>query len=131
MSEPARPLSPHLQVYRLPFTAVLSILHRITGVVLSLGLILLVGILATAALDAASYEWLRARLLAWWGQLFLFAWTVALYLHLCNGVRHLFWDAGFGFALKTSNITAWLTVFATLVLTAATWLLALWSRGVL
>ena len=131
MSQQARPLSPHLQVYRLPLTAVLSILHRMTGVVLSIGLILLVAVLVTATIDASSYETLRMLLLTWWGQLFLFAWTAALYLHLCNGVRHLFWDAGLGFELKTSALTAWVTVLVTLTLTTVTWLLALWTRGVL
>ena len=124
MDNSSRPLSPHLQVYRLPITAILSILHRLTGVVLSLGLVLLVAVLATAAWDIGSYEFLREMLSHWLGQLFLIAWTAALYLHLCNGIRHLFWDAGLGFDLNRTQQTAYLTIAGTLILTAATWLLA-------
>ena len=124
MRDSSRPLSPHLQVYRLPITAVLSIMHRMTGVVLSLGLVLLVVVLAAAAWHADSYEMVRVMLSHWLGQLFLIAWTASLYLHLCNGIRHLFWDAGLGFDLKRTEQTAYLTIAGTIVLTAATWLFA-------
>ena len=124
MRDSSRPLSPHLQVYMLPITAVLSIMHRMTGVVLSLGLVLLVVVLATAAWHADNYEVLRTMLSHWLGQLFLIAWTASLYLHLCNGIRHLFWDAGLGFDLKRTEQTAYLTIAGTIVLTAATWLFA-------
>ena len=90
MQDSSRPLSPHLQVYRLPITAVLSIMHRMTGVVLSLGLVLLVVVLATAAWHRETYEVLTTLLSHWFGQMFLIAWIAALYLHLCNGIRHLF-----------------------------------------
>ena len=124
MRNSTRPLSPHLQIYRLPITAVLSILHRMTGVILSLGLVLLVVLLATVAWSAETYQFLRAMLSHWLGQLFLIAWTASLYLHLCNGIRHLFWDAGLGFDLKHSKQTAYLTIAGTVVLTLATWLFA-------
>ncbi|MBC6413309.1 MAG: succinate dehydrogenase, cytochrome b556 subunit [Chromatiales bacterium] len=118
----SKPLSPHLQIYRLPITAILSILHRMTGIVLSLGIVLLVVVLATAAWQVEAYRFLQAILSHWIGQLFLIAWTASLYLHLCNGIRHLFWDAGLGFDLKTTGQTAYLTIASTVVLTVATWL---------
>jgi len=121
-----RPLSPHLQIYKLPLTALLSILHRMTGVLLFLGLIVLIVVLATAAWDAPGYATLQALLSHWLGQLFLFGWTAALYLHLCNGIRHLFWDAGWGFTLQRTQQSAYITIAATLLLTAATWSLAYW-----
>ena len=124
MQDSSRPLSPHLQVYSLPVTAILSIMHRMTGVILSLGLVLLVVVLATAAWHRETYEVLRTLLSHWLGQSFLILWIAALYLHLCNGIRHLFWDAGMGFDLKRTNQTAYLTVAGTAILTAATWLLA-------
>lgn len=123
MRDSSRPLSPHLQIYRLPITAILSILHRMTGVILSLGLVLWVAVLVTAAWYAESYEMLRQMLAHWLGQLFLIAWTAALYLHLCNGVRHLFWDAGMGFGLRRTRQTAYLTIATTVILTTATWLI--------
>ena len=124
MRDSSKPLSPHLQVYRLPITAVLSIMHRMTGVVLSLGLVLLVVVLATAAWHLEAYEALKAMLSHWLGQMFLIAWIAALYLHLCHGIRHLFWDSGMGFDLKRTQQTAYLTIAITAILTAATWLVA-------
>ncbi len=123
------PLSPHLQVYRLPLTALLSIAHRLTGVVLALGAVPLTGILVAAATDAALYEHVRGLLSAWWGQTLLVLWTAALYFHLCNGVRHLFWDAGLGFGVVTAYRTSLWVLAATLALTALTWGGALWARG--
>ena len=123
MHNSSKPLSPHLQVYKLPVTAILSILHRMSGVVLSLGIVLLVVILASAAWYVAGYEILQAMLSHWIGQLFLIAWTASLYLHLCNGIRHLFWDVGLGFDLQTTEQTAYLTIAGTVILTTATWLL--------
>ena len=124
MRDSSKPLSPHLQIYRFPVTAILSVMHRMTGVVLSLGLVLLVVILATAAWHVEIYEALRMMLSHWLGQLFLIAWVASLYLHLCNGIRHLFWDAGIGFDFKRTQQTAYLTLAGTVILTVATWLLA-------
>ena len=95
MANSKHPTSPHLQIYRLPLTALLSITHRITGVILSFGCLLLVWILAAAADSPAAYEAFVPHLSAWYGQLFLLGFVFALYLHFCNGVRHLIWDAGF------------------------------------
>ena len=123
------PLSPHLQVYRLPLTALLSITHRFTGVVLALGMPVLTGVLVAAATDAALYEHARVRLSAWWGQVLLVLWSAALYFHLCNGVRHLFWDAGLGFGVAAAHRTSLWTLAAALALTVLTWGAAFWARG--
>lgn len=120
-----QPLSPHLQIYRLPLTALLSIVHRATGVVLGLGSLLLVWVLAAAANGPQAYESVYQHLASWYGQLFLFGMTFSLYLHFCNGIRHLFWDVGMGFELETVDLTAKLVITMAIILTVATWLVAL------
>lgn len=120
----SRPLSPHLQVYRLPLTAVLSILHRITGVILTLGFVLLVATVVALATDAALYERIAGWFGHWLGCTALVACSAALFLHLSNGVRHLIWDAGWGFELKTVDISAFITIAATVLLTITTWAIA-------
>ena len=118
------PTSPHLQIYRLPLTALLSITHRATGVFLSIGAVLLISVLAALAGGAETYAPFQAFLQGWFGQLILFAITFALYFHFCNGIRHLFWDVGMGFELETSDMTAKLAIAVSVVLTVATWLIA-------
>ena len=118
-----RPLSPHLQVYRPQLTSVLSILHRITGVALLAGTLLLIYWLAAAAAGPEAFETARAVIGSVLGRLFLFGWTVALFYHLCNGIRHLFWDAGYGFELETAYRSGWLVVGASAVLSLASWIL--------
>lgn len=117
-----RPLSPHLQVYRPQYTSVLSILHRIAGVALAAGSVLLVYWLVAAAAGAEAYETARGLVGSIIGQLFLFGWTLALFYHLCNGIRHLFWDAGVGLELRTSFRSGMAVLAATIVLTLATWI---------
>ena len=118
------PTSPHLQIYRLPLTALLSITHRATGVLLAIGAVLLIAVLAAAAGGVESYAPFQSFMQSWFGQLILFAITFALYFHFCNGIRHLFWDVGIGFELETSDLTAKLAIVAAVVLTVATWLIA-------
>lgn len=123
MSSRNHPTSPHLQIYRLPLTALLSITHRITGVILSFGLLLLIWILAAAAFNPDYYNAMLPHLGSWYGQIFVIGLIFSLYLHFCNGVRHLFWDAGYGFELETADLTAKLAIVLAIALTAATWLL--------
>ena len=117
----SRPLSPHLQIYRWQLTSVLSILHRASGVFLSLGAVGLVWWLFAAVLGDAYFAPVQAFLASILGQLLLFGWTAALFYHLSNGVRHLLWDAGFGFDLKTTYATGWTVLAATVVLTGLAW----------
>lgn len=119
MTPPQAPLSPFLQ-YRPQLTSVLSITHRITGVFLSLGAVLLSVWLATLALDAGAYHALNERLDAWYGQGLLACLLFSLYYHLCNGVRHLFWDLGLGLELKTAYRSGYAVVIVAILLMAAT-----------
>ena len=116
-----RPLSPHLQIYRWQLTSVLSILHRATGVVLSAGAILLVWWLVAAASGPEAYEGVEDFLGSWIGLLLLFGWSVALFYHLCNGIRHLVWDTGHALDLKSTYVGGWTVVAATAVLSLAAW----------
>ena len=121
ISDP-RPLSPHLQIYRWQLTMTLSILHRITGVGLAIGAILFVWWLGAASDGPESYTGMQHFLGSWLGLLLLFGWTVALFYHLCNGVRHLAWDAGYGFELRSASRSGFTVLAATVLLTAITWL---------
>jgi succinate dehydrogenase / fumarate reductase cytochrome b subunit len=124
MAASNRPLSPHLQIYRLQITSVLSILHRITGVALAVGVPLLVWWLAAAALGPDAFETVCAFWGSWFGQLLLLGWTFALFYHLCNGIRHLAWDLGYGFDPETAALTGWLVVAGAGGLTLVTWVFA-------
>jgi succinate dehydrogenase / fumarate reductase cytochrome b subunit len=120
-----RPLSPHLQVYRPQITSVLSIFHRITGVGLSAGTLLLVWWLVAAATSDTAYAAVSGFMRSPIGYLLLFGWTAALWYHFCNGTRFLFWDAGYGFELPQVHATGKLVLVATVVLTALTWVVGL------
>ena len=122
MSNSNFPVSPHLQIYRMPLTALLSITHRLTGIFLALGSVLLIWILAAAAQGAEAYAVVIPHFQAWYGQIFLLGFLFSLYLHFCNGIRHLFWDVGYGFELETVDLTAKIAIAVALVLTVATWL---------
>lgn len=122
MSESKRPLSPHLQVYRLPLSAVLSILHRATGVFLSLGSLLLVWWLVSVAQGEDEFQYASEVLSSVIGQLVLLAWSFALFFHLSNGIRHLFWDADYGFDLKTVAKSSIAVIVSAVILTMLVWI---------
>ncbi len=128
MSEAARPLSPHLSIYRPQLTSVLSILHRATGVGLGLGAVPLVWWLGAAAAGpdafAVAQEWAGSFV----GRLLLFGWSWALLFHLCSGIRHLFWDAGYGFELAVVYRSGWAVAVVSAVLTLAAWI---WGYAVM
>jgi succinate dehydrogenase / fumarate reductase cytochrome b subunit len=129
MTSPDRPLSPHLQIYRWQLTSVLSILHRATGVALSLGTLLLVYWLIALAAGPSTYEVARGLIGSWLGRLLLFGWTAAFFYHLANGIRHLVWDAGHGYELPVVYASGWAVVIATAVLTLASWIAGYWMMG--
>ena len=116
-----RPLSPHLQVYKPQITSVLSILHRITGIGLAAGALVLVYWLNAAAYGPDAFERAQDFLASWVGRLLLLGWTWALFYHLCNGIRHMFWDAGRGLELPQVHITGWIVVVASLGFTLISW----------
>jgi succinate dehydrogenase / fumarate reductase, cytochrome b subunit len=131
MERKQRPLSPHLQIYRLPLAALISITHRATGVFVTLGTVLLVYWLAALAGGAESFGTAHAVLGSWFfGRPILFLWSAALYFHLCNGVRHLVWDAGYGFDLATVDASGAAVLLGTVILTLGTWALVLSGGGV-
>jgi succinate dehydrogenase / fumarate reductase cytochrome b subunit len=120
----ARPLSPHLSVYRFMYTMALSILHRITGLLLSLGLLVLIYWLMSASLGELSYGSAVTVLSAPLFRILLLGWLAAYAYHFCNGIRHLLWDVGVGFEKKQARASAWIVILATLLITVvAGWLL--------
>jgi len=129
MSTGSRPLSPHLQIYKPQITSVLSILHRFTGIALAVGTLVLAWWLIAAAAGPDAFASAQAALGSWLGRLFLFGWTFALFYHLANGIRHLCWDAGFGFQLRTVSVTGWTVVAAAVVLTFGAWMLGYAAMG--
>ncbi len=129
MSSSNRPLSPHLQVYRPQITSTLSILHRFTGVALAVGTLLLIYWLAAAASGAEAFATAQGIIGSFIGRLLLFGWTFALFYHLCNGIRHLVWDAGYGFEIDTAERSGWVTVAASAALTLLSWILGYMTMG--
>jgi succinate dehydrogenase / fumarate reductase cytochrome b subunit len=121
-----RPLSPHLQIYRWQLTMSLSILHRITGVALSVGTLMIAWWLVAAMLGEAYYNVAMNFVKSPLGLFMIFGWTVALYYHLFNGIRHLLWDCVFLFKIENAYRAGYLVLLATVIATAATWYIA-WS----
>lgn len=124
-----RPLSPHLQIYRPQLTSVLSITHRATGVFLSLGTLLLSAWLLALADGPQAYLNFQNFTASWIGMLLLIGWSASLYYHLCNGIRHLFWDAGLGFDLQNTYRSGWAVLIGSGLLTLITWLVACQNMG--
>lgn len=125
MANNNRPTSPHLQIYRLPLTAIMSISHRATGAILTAGMVLTVLFLSALAGGQSSWEAAHSILASWFGLLVLFGFTLALNYHMCNGIRHLFWDVGYGFTLEAADRANKLVLIASVVLTALLWIVAL------
>jgi succinate dehydrogenase / fumarate reductase, cytochrome b subunit len=120
-----RPLSPHLTIYRPQMTSVLSILHRVTGVGLTLGALLGVWWFLAAATDAEYFAFVDGLLTSWIGWLVLVMSLFALWFHFCNGIRHLVWDAGYGFDLAVVQKSGIAVLAGTVVLTVVTLIAAL------
>ena len=118
-----RPLSPHLQIYKPQLTSILSILHRATGVTLSMGSVILVSWIIVLTLGEETYVIYTKIINHWFSHLVLIGFTFGVFYHLSNGIRHLFWDAGYGYGLREAYISGSLVVFSSLLLTGMTWLL--------
>ncbi len=119
-----RPLSPHLQIYKVELPMMLSGLHRITGIALSVGSLLLVAWIESAVYSAEAFAVLSRFLGSFIGQLILFGWTFSLIYHSVTGVRHLIWDTGSLLEVKQINTSSKVVVAITIVLTLLTWILA-------
>lgn len=125
-----RPLSPHLQIYKMPLTAgVMSITHRITGVALAVGTLVLTYWLLSIGLGEEAYKGAQAFLGSFIGLVLLFGWTLALFYHLFNGIRHLFWDAGKGFDIKAARSSGMMVLAAAGIVTVLVWIIALAMKG--
>ncbi|HYZ33334.1 MAG TPA: succinate dehydrogenase, cytochrome b556 subunit [Crenalkalicoccus sp.] len=123
-----RPLSPHLQVYdMLQMTSALSISNRITGVIWSLGLVLLVWWLLAAASGPEAYATAGWWLSSWLGILVLFGMSAAAWFHTLNGIRHLAWDAGYGYDIPSTYSSGRAVLIGTAIATVLTWLIAIVS----
>lgn len=129
MATSDRPLSPHLQVYRWQITMTLSILHRVSGVGLGVGTLLLAWWIIAAALGQPAFETVQGFIGSWFGRLILFGFTGALFYHLCNGIRHLVWDAGHGFDIPTMTKSGWAVVVIAAGLTLLSWILGYSMMG--
>ena len=122
MKRQTAPLAPHIQIYRPQLTSVLSFSHRVTGIVLSAGSILLVAWLVAAATGPHAFSGARAIVHSPGGSFLLLLWTFSLFFHLCNGIRHLFWDAGLGFDLRAIYFSGWAVIASSAALTGLAWL---------
>jgi succinate dehydrogenase / fumarate reductase, cytochrome b subunit len=119
-----RPLSPHLTIYRPQITSVMSILHRATGVGMTLGAILVVWWFIAAATDAEYFATVDGLLTSWIGLLVLFFSLIAFWYHFCNGIRHLMWDTGYGLEVDAVVKSGYVAIGATAVLTILTLIVA-------
>jgi len=124
MSSSNRPLSPHLDVYRLPLSALISIVHRGTGAFLTIGSVALVWWLMALAGGEESFISAQALMGSFIGRLVMFGWSFALFFHLANGIRHLFWDIGYGFEKDAVEKSSFIVIGAAGFLTLAVWVVA-------
>ena len=128
-SKHPRPLSPNIQHYRPQLTSVLSIVNRVTGVILSAFAVGLVIWLTAGAAGPRAYAVVQRVIASWAGQVVLFGCTFAFFLHLCGGIRHLVWDTVHGYALRSIYASGWAVVAASVTLTVAAWVASAFIGG--
>ena len=124
MSDSKNPLSPHLQIYRWHVSSLLSITHRISGVINLLALILIFFWLLVLSFGESNYELLLLLINSFVGKFVLIGFTWSMSFHILSGIRHLVWDLGYGFEIKTANISGIIVIISSLILTIIFWLLA-------
>jgi len=124
MNDSKNPLSPHLQIYRWHISSLLSITHRISGVINLLALILIFFWLLFLSLGENNYELFLLTINSFFGKFVLIGFTWSMSFHLMSGIRHLAWDLGYGFEIKTANISGIIVIISSLVLTIMFWLFA-------
>ena len=128
MPQSARPLSPHLGIYRWQLTMTLSIIHRATGIALTVGTLLVLWALFALAAGPDAFTAVQAFCASPLGRILLVGWTWSLFFHLCNGIRHLGWDAGWGYEIPRAYATGWAVVIASLLATIGVWI-CVFARG--
>ena len=128
MTDNQNPLSPHLQIYRWHISSLLSITHRISGVINLFSLILIFFLLLILSLGENNYESFLLVINSFIGKFFLIGFTWSMSFHLLSGIRHLIWDFGYGFEIKTANISGIIVIISSLILTVIFWLM---GRGLI
>jgi len=128
MTDNQNPLSPHLQIYRWHISSLLSITHRIAGVINLFALILIFLWLLALSLGESKYELFLLSINSFAGKFILIGFSWSMSFHLLSGIRHLFWDLGYGFEIKTANISGIIVIISSLVLTIIFWLI---GRGLI
>ena len=128
MNDSRNPLSPHLQIYRWHISSLLSITHRISGVINLLSLILIFFWLIALSLGENNYELFLLLINNFFGKFILILFTWSMSFHLLSGIRHLAWDLGYGYEIKTANISGIIVIISSLALTIIFWLFA---RGII
>ena len=124
MNDSKNPLSPHLQIYRWHISSLLSIIHRISGVINLLALILIFFWLVILSLGESNYELFLLTINSFFGKFILIGFTWSMSFHILSGIRHVAWDLGYGFEIKTANISGIIVIICSLVLTIIFWLFA-------
>ena len=124
MNVSKNPISPHLQIYRWHISSLLSITHRISGVVNLLALILIFVWLLSLSFGESNYELFLLIINSFFGKFILIGFTWSMSFHILSGIRHLAWDLGYGFEIKTANISGIIVIICSLVLTIIFWLFA-------
>ena len=123
MTDNQNPLSPHLQIYRWHISSLLSITHRISGIINLFSLILIFFWLSVLSLGESNYQLFLSIINSFIGKFILIAFTWSMSFHLSSGIRHLIWDFGYGFDIKTANVSGIIVIISSLVLTVIFWLL--------
>ena len=124
MNDTNNPLSPHIQIYRWHISSLLSITHRISGVINLLALILIFFWLLVLSFGESNYELFLLIINSFFGKFILIGFTWSMSFHLLSGIRHLAWDLGYGFEIKTANISGIVVIISSLIVTIIFWLLA-------
>ena len=124
MNDTKSPLSPHLQIYRWQVSSLVSITHRISGIINLLALILIFFWLAVLSLGESNYELFLLIINSFVGKFILIGFTWSMFFHLLSGIRHLAWDMGYGFEVKTANISGVIVIIFSLAMTIIFWLFA-------
>ena len=128
MNDSKNPLSPHLQIYRWQISSLLSIIHRITGILNLLGLIFISAWISSAGIGENLFEYFSVFLKSFIGKFILIGFTWSISYHLLSGIRHFFWDLGYGYEIKTVNISGVIVIVSSLLLTVFLWLI---GRGLI
>ncbi len=128
MNDSKNPLSPHLQIYRWQISSLISITHRITGILNFLGLIFISAWISSAGIGENLFEYFSVFLKSFIGRFILIGFTWSISYHLLSGIRHLFWDLGYGYEIKTANFSGILVILSSLILTIVLWMI---GRGLI